>query len=390
MSLLANDLRDGWRALRAPPAVTIIAVVSLALGIGANTALFSILDSLVLKSLPVREPERLVMLTDGSYTNPIWEAVRARRDQVADGAFAWSSSRFDLSTSTETDIVDGGSVSGRMFDILGVRPARGRMLSPADDVRGGGPDGPTAVISYGLWQRRYGSSDDVVGKTISVERHPFTIVGVMPQRFFGPDVGRTMEVAIPIGAEPVIRGKETMLDGRSTWWLEIMFRLRPGQSIEQATDLLRSMQPQIEEETVPLRWNAEEQASYLRDPFVLADAASGRSPLRDTYTRPLTVVLTVVALVLLIACANIASLLLARAIARRHEFSIRLALGASRWRLSRQLLVESLLLSVTGAALGLVFARWASRLLIAQLATLRWSPRSTSRSIGASSALRRW
>jgi putative ABC transport system permease protein len=368
--LLTTDVRDAWRSLRATPAVTAIAVLSLALGIGANTALFSILNSLVLKQLPVREPARLAVLTDGDWTNPIWEEIRSRDTEIADGAFAWSGTRFDLAESGDADMVDGAWVSGRMFDILGIPAVRGRTISPADDVRGGGPNGPVAVISYRLWQRRFGGSENVIGQEILVERIPFTIIGVTPDGFFGPEVGRGMDVAVPIGAEPLIHGKESMLDGRSTWWLNVMLRLKDDDSLDALTARLRGVQPQIRAATMPPKWPAAEQAQYLNEPFVLSPAATGVSPLRQRYLAPLTVILAVVGLVLLIACANIASLLLARGVARRHEFSVRLALGASRFRLSRQLLAESVMMGAIGAALGLAFAQWASRLLVAQLTAM--------------------
>jgi putative ABC transport system permease protein len=370
-----HDLRLAVRSLLGTPVVSAVAVLSLALGIGANTAIFSLINGLLLRSLPVRAPQQLALVTDdvtagiSAWTNPIWEQIRDRRDELFDDAFAWSSTRFNLSQGGETQFVDGLWASGAMFDTLGVPAMLGRTFTLADDVRGGGPDGPVAVISYSYWQRRFGGAADAVGRTLALERVPFTIVGVTPPDFFGPEVGRAFDVAIPIGVEPLIRGKESFLDARSTWWLTVMVRLKQGQSADAATAALRGVQPQLREATMPLEWRPADLATYLKDPFTLVVAAAGNSPMRRRYQQPLVTILGVVALVLLIACANIANLLLARATARRHEWSVRLALGASRARLMRQLLVESLLLAGAGAAAGLLIARWASRLLVQQLST---------------------
>ncbi len=203
--LFTTDWRDAWRSLRATPLVTAFAVVSVALGIGGVTALFSILNSLALKPLPVREPHRLVLLEPGSWTNPIWEAIRDRQSALVDGTFAWANEPLNLSPSGPADIVQGLWVSGGLFHVLGVTPILGRPLSAQDDVRGGGRDGAVAVISHRMWQRRFGGAADVIGRTLAIERVPFTIVGVTPPGFFGPDVGRSFDVAIPLGAEPLIR-----------------------------------------------------------------------------------------------------------------------------------------------------------------------------------------
>jgi len=368
---LWQDVRAALRGLRKSPGFALVAIGTLALGIGANTALFSIFSTLILRPLPVRDPGSLALLTNGSWSYPIWEEIRVR-DNLFDGAFAWAGQSFDLSPGGQSDPVDGAYVSGRLFDVLGVTAIRGRMIGPADD--GGaapsfgaaqdapsasrGADGLVAVISHRLWRQRFAGASDVVGRQLTVQRVPFTIVGVMPPGFFGPDVGRMTDVMLPFAAEPRIRGQESRLARKGSWWLQIMVRLKPGHGIEQANAALRVAQPQITEG-----------ATRTLEPLTLVSAATGRSSLRRQFETPLFAMVVAVGLVLLVACANIASLLLARALARRRELSVRLALGGSRWRIARLLFIESLIVAVTGAGLGLVFASWSSALLVQQLST---------------------
>jgi putative ABC transport system permease protein len=366
---LQQDVRAAVRGLRKSAGFSAVAIGTLALGIGANTSLFTIFNSLIMRPLPVRDPGSLALLTDGSWSYPVWQEIGTRASDLFDGAFAWSRESFDLAQGGRAVPVDGAYVSGRFFDVLGVSAFRGRMLTPADDSAAP-PNGPVAVISHRFWRQHFGGADDVVGRQLTVQRLPLTIIGVMPPGFFGIDVGRMTDVMLPFSAEPLLQGRESRLQSVGSFWLEMMVRLKPGQTIEHANEALRGVQPQIRDATLPgLRADPSFVARYLGDPFALAPAAAGNSGLRKQFETPLFAMVVAVGLVLLVACANIASLLLARALARRGELSVRLALGGSRWRLARLLFVESLLVAMTGAALGLVFAKWSSALLVQQLGT---------------------
>jgi putative ABC transport system permease protein len=367
-----QDLRFAVRLLSKTPVTSTVALLSLALGIGANTAIFSLIDAVMLRMLPVRDPGQLVQIKfrspksanpRQSVTNPIWEQVRDRQE-VLSGVFAWGPDTFDLANGGEQESVHGIYASGGYFATLGVRPASGRLLGPSDDVRG---CGGAAVLGYGFWQRRYGGAASAIGSMIRLDGHLIPIVGVAQRGFTGADVGEPLDVAIPICAEAILHGKDPFLDERSTWWLLMMGRLKPGMTPEQAAARMQVLSPQIFAASVPQDWDSASQQIFRKYSLLVDPAGSGTAGftgIRKQYGQPLEILMVVVALVLLIACANIASLQLARSAARRREIGLRMSLGASRTRLLRQVLTESLALSLSGAALGALFARWGSIFLM--------------------------
>ncbi len=371
LDTLSQDLRYGLRTLAAQPGFTATAVLSLVLGIGANTAIFSILNAVMLRALPVEDPGRLVEVTSGRnshYTNPIWEQVRDHQ-QAFSGALAFSNAQFDLSSGGESQYAEGLWVSGRFFQVLGVPALRGRVFDNTDDRHGGGTSGPVAVISYNFWKRHYQGNPDVVGKTVRLNRHKFEIVGVTPPWFTGLDVDKGYDVAIPIGCEPLLNTDRSALEARSWWWLRIIGRLTPGESLRQADDRMKSIAPDVYRATLPPNYAPQDKKEYLKRSFLLKPAATGFSSTGERYRKALLILMATVGLVLLIACANIANLLLARASARAREFSVRMAIGAGRARIVRQLLTESLLLAILGAAGGFLLALWGGKVLISLLST---------------------
>lgn len=371
------DVRYGLRTFRKSPGFALVAILSLTLGIGANTAIFQLLDAVRLRLLPVDRPTELVEVTiqnhdrlsgrflswHPSMSNPLWEEIRDRQ-QVFSGAFAFCDTSFNLAPSGEAHFARGLYVSGEFFSVLGVRPHAGRLLAPADDRRG---EALVAVLSYAFWQREYGGSPSVIGRTISLEGHPFEVVGVAAPGFFGVEPGRTFDVAVPLATEAVVAGEESALDMRDAWWLTIMGRLASGVTAQQATEQLDTAAPGILEATLPQRYDQETAQRYRAAHLEALPSATGISELRDSYERPLWFLLAIAGFVLAIACANLANLLLARASAHEREIAVRLALGASRGRLVRQFLTESLLLAVAGAGLGLVMARFLSQALVSFL-----------------------
>jgi putative ABC transport system permease protein len=380
LETLWQDLRYAARLLRLNPGFASVAILSLALGIGANTAIFQLLDAVRMRMLPVKDPQQLAevrfppkTIRGGSFssrqpvlTNPQWEQLRGHRDPFS-GMFAWSTRRFNLVARGEGRYVEGLWVNGEFFDVLGVQPLLGRLLGPTDDHRGCGASG--LVISYPFWQREFGGDAAALGRKLILYGHRFEIVGVTPASFFGVEVGRSFDVALPLCSEALLAGADSVLDDRKAWWLAAIGRLKPGWTVERATAYLQTISPSIFQATLPGGYRPKDTQDYLNLKLIAAPAGSGVSNLRNQYSSPLWMLLGIAGLVLLIACANLASLMLARASAREREIAVRLAIGAARSRLMRQLLAESLLLAAIGAALGIILAQNLSRVLVASLST---------------------
>ena len=368
-----QDFRDAFRALAAGRLVSVVAILSLALGIGANTAIFSIVNSLLLKPLPVRQPDRLVSIAsnldgeDAAMSYPVWREIRDRR--LLGEAFVWAQDRLLAEQGNETAALDAVWASGGFFDALGVPAAAGRTFGRLDDRPGGGPDGPVAVLGFGFAQRRFGGAAAAIDQVIVIERVPFRVVGVTAREFFGLNVGSSFDVVLPLETEPLLGRRPARRDSARWRWLHVTTRLGSDGSLEAATAALRAAQGAIRDATRPEFARPEDRDAYLRTPWTMRVADTGSSQLRSRYGAVLMTLLGLVALVLLVACANIANLQLARAAARRYQFALRAALGASRVRVARGLLVESLLLSAAGTGLGLAFAYWASRLVVSELST---------------------
>jgi putative ABC transport system permease protein len=365
---LWTDIRYSVRVLAKAPLFTSMVMFTLALGIGANTAIFSLMNSLLLKALPVEKPEELIEVSGSApiraseygLTNPLWEQIRDRQD-VFSGAFAWGSDQFNLARGGMTQNAGGLWVSGDFFRTLGLNPAAGRLLSPADDRRG---CAALAVLSDGFWRSHYGAAASAIGSTISLDGHPFEVIGVAPAGFYGMTIGRKFDIAVPICSAEVFDGPKSRLDRRHWWWLHVAGRIKTGIGMERLKSRLAALSPAVYGSAVPGDWIAAWQDSFRKRVMRPLPLATGLSDLRQDYDEPLQVLMAVVGLVLLIACANIASLMMARAAARGKEMAMRLALGASRLRLMRQLIVECLVLSFAGAALGLLLARWGDTLLL--------------------------
>ncbi|HEY7497473.1 MAG TPA: ABC transporter permease [Vicinamibacterales bacterium] len=359
------DIGYALRALRRNPGFACAVIVVTSLGIGATTSVFGMLDALVLKPLPVDRPDRLVYFQRPSFSYPVFMEVRKRGGDIFSSVSAWNLESVHVDWRGELEPAEILMASGDFYSTLGVQAAIGRTFTPEDDRIGGGPHGMVAVLSHAAWQRRFAGDPSVIGRTVRISRQPFTIIGVAPRGFFGVAAGLAPELTIPLTSLE----NTNHLNSTTSTWLHFICRVRDGLTHEQADGLLQREWPGILEATTNPGMPADRRAVYQAQRTALVPGYAGFSRVRNQFADPLWILLGLVGLLFTIACASAANLLLARGVERQRELAIRLAVGASRGRLVRQFLTESLVWTTLGALAGLLLAIWTGNLVVAMIAS---------------------
>lgn len=379
METLLQDVRYGLRVMRKSPVFTLVAVLTLALGIGANTAIFTLINSVLLEMLPVKDPAQLVVVGDPQmvhstshgdprvelFSYPLYRELSASNKVFSGMLASGEVHRVRVARDSNRDISSestGVMVSGNYFSVLGIKPLIGRLLTATDDEKKAA--NPVVVVSYHFWLNKLGGENSVVGSTLRLNNYPYTVIGVAPPGFFGDTIGDKQDFWVPVTMQEQLLSGRKWLDDFDASWLHIIARLKGGVTVAQASSNLNLVLQQLIDGPAGARLHKDDRDNLKKAKIQVHPGGSGFSELRGDFYGPLMLLMGIVGLVLLIACVNVANLLLARASAREREIAVRLAIGANSWRVIRQFLTESILLALTGGAIGLLLAHWGTAALL--------------------------
>ena len=370
LEAMKRDVVLALRMLRRAPTVTAVIVLSLGLGIGANAVVFTLMKQVVLDYLPVPEPERLVILHNqqpevglgystgmrSSFSYPLYRDLNAGTSRIFDGILAFFPIKVSLSGNESTETVPGGMISGNFFQVLQVTPWRGRLFTMDDDQKPGA--NPVVVLGYGLWKRSFGGDPGIVDRTILLNKHPYVVVGVAPPRFYGIDLSARADLFVPLSMKADVVADTLPLNDRLHHWINLIGRLKPGLTLQQATSALSAIYPPLRDQDLAFIKTPSKalRQGYAKKQIDLSEGGKGYASLRDALSNPLKILMAMVGIVLLIAIVNVANILVARGVARQREMAIRLSVGAGKAALTRQLLIESLVLAAQGGSVGVAFA----------------------------------